>query len=151
MQRLDKMFSIGALTLAALLVLPPCSIRAQSAAEGAGAAAPANASPPGNEAAPAAADSKAPDDATLKQTALAFVKVRQIAQNEQSAAEKAPATAEKQKAVQQGESEKLAAVKAQGLQPEEYNHVIMLVQADTNLRQRFMSYVSQAATSNNTD
>jgi len=31
------------------------------------------------------------------------------------------------------------------LQPEEYHHVIQLVQSDNSLRQRFMSYVGQAA------
>jgi uncharacterized protein DUF4168 len=45
------------------------------------------------------------------------------------------------KAAQQAESEKLAAVKAEGLQPQQYNQVLQLVQTDTNLQEKFLSFV----------
>lgn len=50
---------------------------------------------PGYSAAHSAADSNMVDDATLKRTARAFVKVRHIAQNEQSAVDNTPAVTEK--------------------------------------------------------
>jgi hypothetical protein len=35
-------------------------------------------------------------------------------------------------------------VKAEGLEPEQYNQVLQLVQADPNLKEKFLSYVQKA-------
>jgi uncharacterized protein (DUF1786 family) len=85
------------------------------------------------------------NDTTLQQTARAFIKVRQIAQDEESAASSGSADADKQKMMQQAESKKVAAVQDEGLRPEEYNRVMRLVLNDPTLKQRFMTYVNQAA------
>ena len=56
----------------------------------------------------------------------------------------APAHAIKcQQIAEQVESRKLAAVKSEGLQPQQYNQVIQLVQADAHLRQKFLSYADR--------
>ena len=46
---------------------------------------------------------------------------------------------------QQAESKKIAAVKAEGLQPQQYNQVLALVQSDKSLAQRFLSYVDHSS------
>jgi hypothetical protein len=104
----------------------------------------------GNATAPAAPDeANTVNDATLKQTARAFIKVRQIAQDEESAASSGSADADKQKMMQQVETKKVAAVQDEGLRPEEYNRVMRLVLNDPTLKQRFMGYVNQAAVPSN--
>ncbi len=101
-------------------------------------------SEPGYSAAPGTVNPQSVDDATLKHTANAYVKVRQIVQNAQQALKTTNDDTQKQQIVQHTESEKLAAVKAEGLQPQTYNQVIELVQADKNLQQKFLSYVNEA-------
>ena len=49
-------------------------------------------------------------------------------------------------AAKQAESDKLAAVKAEGLQPQQYNQVLQLVQTDTNLQEKFLSFVKGGGT-----
>jgi len=85
------------------------------------------------------------DDATLQRTARAFVKVQQIAKQESSALSGAGNDASRRQLAQRAESEKVAAVQSEGLQPEQYNRVLMMVQADKTLQQRFLTYVQQAS------
>ena len=53
----------------------------------------------------------------------------------------------KKQAAAQAESDKLAAVKAEGLQPQQYNQVLQVVQNDNNLQQKFLSYVKSSGAS----
>jgi len=87
------------------------------------------------------------NDATLKQTATAFVKVRQIEQNARQALGNTNDDAQKRQITAQAESDKIDAVKAEGLQPQQYNHVIELAQADKALQQKFLSYVNEVKSS----
>ena len=76
------------------------------------------------------------DDATLQKAAKAYVKVKQIVhQSKQadSAASAQPAT----------QSDKLNAVRDQGLDPQQYNQIIQMVQNDPQLQQKFATYVNQ--------
>jgi hypothetical protein len=84
------------------------------------------------------------DDTTLKRTAKAFVKVREIVQTGQQAINSTKDDTEKEHIAEKVESRKLAAVKSEGLQPQQYNQVLELVQADKHLQQRFLSYANQA-------
>ncbi len=94
--------------------------------------------------APGVASHEKIDDATLKQTAKAYVKVIKIVQESKHDLNNGTANdAQKEQTAKQLESEKLAAVKAEGLEPQQYTHVIELVQADQSLQQKFLSYVQQ--------
>ena len=81
------------------------------------------------------------DDATLKQTAKAYVKVRQIVQEANSDINKTNDNAQQQQIAKEAEVKKLAAVKGEGLQPQQYNQVIQLARADKAFEQKFLSYV----------
>ncbi len=83
------------------------------------------------------------DDATLKRAAAAYVKVRDISVKAEQEMNNTNDTAKKQQLADESESEKLAAVKAQGMEPQQYNNVIMLVKDDNGLQQKFLSYVQQ--------
>jgi len=83
------------------------------------------------------------DDATLKETARAYVKVREIVDTGQQAIDGTNDNAEKKHIAEQVESRKLAAVKSEGLQPQQYNQVLYLVKADKRLQQKFLSYANQ--------
>jgi len=83
------------------------------------------------------------DDATLKRAAAAYVKVRDITVKTEQEINSTDDTAKKQQLADESESEKLAAVKAQGMEPQQYNNVIMLVKDDNSLQQKFLSYVQQ--------
>ena len=131
-----KGVSVLVVTTAILLVLPLSSTRAQSSGRSGEAGIPEYSAPP-----PDAANPQLIDDATLQRTANAFVKVKQIAQTEKRAVDSASDDAAKMKAAQQAESDKLAAVKAEGLQPQQYNQVLQLVQTDNNLQHKFLSYL----------
>lgn len=85
------------------------------------------------------------DDATLQRTARAFVKVQQIATQESNALSNAGNDASRKKVAEQAESAKVGAVQAEGLQPEQYNRVLMMVQADKTLQERFLTYVQRAS------
>ena len=90
-------------------------------------------------AAPAPAQSGQVDDATLQKAAKAYVKVKQIV-HQTKQAESANGAQPDQTAAQ---SEKLAAVKNEGLEPQQYDQVIQMVQNDPALQQKFASYVNQ--------
>jgi hypothetical protein len=83
------------------------------------------------------------DDATLKQTAKAYVKVQQIVQDANQDLNKTNDKAQQQEIVNQAESKKIAAVKAEGLQPQQYNQVIQLARNDKAFEQKFLSYVDK--------
>ena len=83
------------------------------------------------------------DDATLKRAAAAYVKVRDISVKEEQAINKTDDTARKEQLAAESESAKLAAVKAEGMDPQQYNNVIQKVKADTGLQQKFLSYVQE--------
>jgi Domain of unknown function (DUF4168) len=76
------------------------------------------------------------DDATLQKAAKAYVKVKEIVHQSKQAnsgASAQPAT----------QSDKLNAVRDQGLDPQQYNQIIQMVQNDPQLEQKFASYVNQ--------
>jgi hypothetical protein len=87
------------------------------------------------------------DDATVKQTAKAYVKVRQIVQNAQQALNSTGDDSQKQQIAEQAESKKMTAVKSEGLQPQQYNQVIQLARADKSFEQKFLSYVKEVKNS----
>src|SRR5581483_681223 len=91
-----------------------------------------------------AANSQKVDDATLKRAAAAYVKVQDITLKTRKVLNNTENESQKNEILEKAESEKIAAVKAQGMQPQEYNRVIMLVQADNNLQHKFLGYVHQA-------
>ncbi len=125
-------------------MLPLSPTRAQSSGRSGDAGIPEYSAPP-----PDAATPQLIDDATLQHTANAFVKVKQIAQTEKRVVDSAGDDSAKIKATQQAESDKLAAVKAEGLQPQQYNQVLQLVQTDTNLQQKFLSYLKAGSAQSN--
>lgn len=83
------------------------------------------------------------DDATLRRTAAAYVKVSEIAVKTEQAISKTDDTAKKQQLAVESESAKVAAVKAEGMEPQQYNNVIQMVKADSALQQKFLSYVQE--------
>ena len=87
------------------------------------------------------------NDATLKQRAKAFVKVRQIEQKARQALKNTSDDAQKRQITAQAESDKIDAVKAEGLQPQQYNQVIQLARADKAFEQKFLSYVNEVKNS----
>jgi hypothetical protein len=87
------------------------------------------------------------DDATLKHTAKAYVKVRQIVQKAEQDLNNTTDNAQQQQIAKQAESRKMAAVKAEGLQPRQYNQVIQLARADKAFEQKFLSYINEVKNS----
>jgi Domain of unknown function (DUF4168) len=87
------------------------------------------------------------DDATLKQTAKAYVKVRQIVQNTEIALNNTTDNGQQQQIAKQAEARKMAAVKSEGLQPQQYNQVIQLARVDKAFEQKFLSYVNEVKSS----
>jgi hypothetical protein len=83
------------------------------------------------------------DDATMKHTAKAFVKVTEIVQTAQQAVDNTADDAKKEQIAQQAQSKEMAAVKAEGLQPDQYNHVLEVARADDAFQQKFLSYVNK--------
>lgn len=82
------------------------------------------------------------DDATLKRAAAAYVKVTDISAKTQQAMNSTD-DAKKQQLAADSESAKLAAVKEEGMEPQQYNNVIQLAKADNTLQQKFLSYVQE--------
>src|SRR5437870_1061404 len=70
------------------------------------------------------------DDATLKQTAKAYVKVQQIVQEANQDINKTNDHAQQLQIARQAESRKMDAVNAEGLQPQQYNEVLQLARND---------------------
>jgi Domain of unknown function (DUF4168) len=83
------------------------------------------------------------DDATLKRTAAAFVKVREISVMAARAIKSTDDLAKKQQLAAESESAKVAAVKKEGMEPQQYDNVLQMVQADSGLQQKFLSYVQE--------
>jgi Domain of unknown function (DUF4168) len=91
-------------------------------------------------AASAPAQSAQVDDATLQKAAKAYVKVKQIVHQTKQPDSASNGAQSDQSATQ---SEKIAAVKNEGLDPQQYNQVLQMVQNDPGLEQKFASYVNQ--------
>lgn len=83
------------------------------------------------------------DDATLKRTAAAFVKVREISVMAARAIKSTDDLAKKHQLAAESESAKVAAVKKEGMEPQQYDNVLQMVQADSGLQQKFLSYVQE--------
>ena len=83
------------------------------------------------------------DDATLRRTAAAYVKVRDISVKAEQAIDSTDDTARKQQLIAESEAAKVAAIKEEGMEPQQYNNVILLVEDDTSLQQKFLSYVKE--------
>jgi Domain of unknown function (DUF4168) len=119
-----KVFAAGALTVFA--ALPISGAFAQSATSMGDSSSSAS----------APAQSGQVDDATLQKAAKAYVKVKQIVHQDKTANSGANAQPANQ-------SDKLNAVRDQGLNPQQYNQIIQMVQNDPQLQQKFATYVNQ--------
>jgi Domain of unknown function (DUF4168) len=102
---------------------------------------------PGYSGASRAVNPSTIDDASLKQTAKAYVKVQQIVQEANQDLNKTNDKAQQLEIANQAESRKIAAVKAEGLQPQQYNQVIQLARTDKAFEQKFLSYVDKVQNS----
>jgi hypothetical protein len=141
-----KLLAAGALT--ALIAFPISSAFADSAgsmgdsgasassAGSMGGASASDAGSMGGASASAPAQSGQVDDATLQKAAKAYVKVKQIVHQDKQANSAASAQPANQ-------SDKLNAVRDQGLNPQQYNQIIQMVQNDPQLQQKFATYVNQ--------
>ena len=109
-----------------------------------GTAGPSN---PGYSGAAGSANPNTIDDATVKQTAKAYVKVGQIVEEANQNLSATSDNAQQQQIAKQAESRKMAAVKAEGLQPEQYNQVVRLARVDKTFQQKFLSYVNEVKNS----
>jgi Domain of unknown function (DUF4168) len=103
----------------------------------------ADQSNPGYFCAAGAGSSQTIDDATLKRTAKAFVKIRRIVASAQQAIERSNNEQQTDQIVAQAELDEIDAVKATGLQTRQYNQVMQLARADTTLRKKLFSYVNE--------
>ncbi len=84
------------------------------------------------------------DDATLQHVAKAYVAVRHITNDTMQRVARTADSSERQQISAQAEAQKVAVVRQEGLQPQEYNKIILMVQNDPGLQQKFLSYVNQA-------
>ena len=131
----NKLLAAGALT--ALIAFPISSAFAQSAGSmGDSGSSASSANSMGAPSAPAPAQSGQVDDATLQKAAKAYVKVKEIVHQDKQANSGASAQPANQ-------SDKLNAVRDQGLDPQQYNQIIQMVQNDPQLQQKFATYVNQ--------
>ena len=125
--------AILSLPLAALVV---CSVaRAQAGNR--------DQSAPAYSSAPGAVNPDSIDDATLKHTAKAYIRVRQIVEKANQDLQSTSDNAQQEQIAKQAELGKIAAVKAEGLQPQQYNQIIQLARADKAFEQKFLSYVEE--------
>jgi hypothetical protein len=136
---------LAASALAALLAFPASAVFAQSSGA-MGDSGSSSASSSSGSMGESGSMSSAPgqsaqiDDATLQKAAKAYVKVKQIVHQSKQAdssgngAQADPAAAQ---------SAKLNAVRNEGLDPQQYNQVIQMVQNDPQLQQKFANYVTQ--------
>jgi hypothetical protein len=129
---------LAASAIAAFVAFPIPGVFAQSSSSmndsGAAASAPAA------ESAQPAQGAAQVDDATLQKAAKAYVKVKQIVHQTKQAGSASNGAQPDQSAAQ---SEKIAAVKNAGLEPQQYDQVIQMVQNDPGLQQKFVTYVNQ--------
>ena len=131
-----RLLAAGALT--ALVAFPISSaFAAQDAGSmGDSGSSASSASSMGASSAAAPAQSGQVDDATLQKAAKAYVKVKEIVhQSKQANSGEASQPA--------NQSDKLNAVRDQGLDPQQYNQIIQMVQNDPQLQQKFATYVNQ--------
>jgi hypothetical protein len=102
---------------------------------------------PGYSGAAGAVNPSRIDDATLKQTARAYIRVQQIVVEANQDLSKTNDNAQQQEIAKQAESRKMAAVKAEGLQPQQYNQVLQVARNDKAFEQKFLSYVNEVQNS----
>jgi Domain of unknown function (DUF4168) len=137
-----KVLAAGA--VAAFVAFPIPGVFAQSSGSmndsGSAASAPPSEGAPAAESAQPAQGSAQVDDATLQKAAKAYVKVKQIVHQTKQAESASNGAQPDQSAAQ---SEKIAAVKNAGLDPQQYDQVIQMVQNDPSLQQKFANYVNQ--------
>ena len=119
---------LAASALAVLIGFPTSAVLADTSSAMSDSGSAASASAP--------AQGASIDDATLQKAAKAYVKVKQIVHQEKQANAAKPPQASDQSA-------KMASVKAEGLDPQEYNQVLQTVQNDPQLQQKFAGYVNQ--------
>ena len=135
---------LAAAAVAAFVAFPIPGVFAQSSGSmndsGSAASAPPSEGAPAAESAQPAQGSAQVDDATLQKAAKAYVKVKQIVHQTKQAESAGNGAAADQSAAQ---SEKIAAVKNAGLDPQQYDQVIQMVQNDPSLQQKFANYVNQ--------
>jgi Domain of unknown function (DUF4168) len=131
---------LAASALAAFVAFPIPGVFAQSSSSmgDSGSAASAPAAPAAESAQPAQGAAQV-DDATLQKAAKAYVKVKQIVHQSKQAAAGGGAQPDQSAA----QSQKIAAVKNEGLEPQQYDQVIQMVQNDPGLQQKFVTYVNQ--------
>jgi hypothetical protein len=130
--------SVGALAMCA--VMPLAGALAQTAgSEGGGSSMSPPSSSDSNSMSSPSANGSSVDDATLHKAAQAYVKVKQIVH--QAKQDSGNTTAQNSKQV---ESEKIQAVRSEGLDPMQYNQVIQMVENDPNLQEKFKNYVTQS-------
>lgn len=84
------------------------------------------------------------NDATLKRAAAAYVKVQTITVKTRHVLNNTNDATKQHQIMKQAELEKIAAVKRLGMEPRQYNQVILLVQGNNQLQRKFLSYVHQA-------
>ena len=123
-------YMVGFAAAFALLVLPGVA-RSQSASRGASS----------GIAVSSASDQKV-DDATLQHVAHAYVAVRHITSDTRERLARTQDNSERQQIASQAEAQKLSVVKQEGIDPQQYNKVLQIVQKDPDLQQKFLSYVN---------
>src|ERR1700731_1120375 len=74
-----------------------------------------------------AANSGSVDDATLKRTAAAYVKLRDISIKAEQAINRTDDTARKQQLMAESDSAKVEAMEDEGMEPQQYNNIISLL------------------------
>ena len=82
------------------------------------------------------------DDATLQRVAKAYVAVRHISNDTRARIARTQDNGEQQQIASQAEAQKLSIVKQEGIDPQQYNKVLMMVQNDPALQQKFLGYVN---------
>ena len=129
---------LAASAIAAFVAFPIPGVFAQSSSSMGDSG--SSASAPAAEGAQPAQAAAQVDDATLQKAAKAYVKVKQIVHQTKQAESASNGAQPDQSAAQ---SEKIAAVKNAGLEPQQYDQVIQMVQNDPGLQQKFVTYVNQ--------
>ena len=129
---------LAASALAAVVAFPVSAALAQDSApmgnSGSAASSGSGSMGESNSMGSSSAQSAQVDDATLQKAAKAYVKVKQIVhQNKQSG----------QPDQSSAQADKLNAVKNEGLDPQQYNQILQMVQNDPQLQQKFAGYVTQ--------
>ena len=82
------------------------------------------------------------DDTTLQHVAHAYVAVRHITNDTRERLARTQDNSERQQISSQAEAQKLSVVKQEGIDAQQYNKVLQMVQNDPDLQQKFLSYVN---------